>query len=179
MKIVTSKKIAILSAGLMLLASPLAAETLSEKTGVNSALDIAPSTADFVTEAAVGDLFDIQSSKLAEARGDAATKAFAEKMIADHTKTSSELMPLAMAANVPVPTEMDGTHKTLLGKLQALQGGDFARAYHDDQAKAHKQAVSLFERYAKGGDNSGLKTFANATLPTLREHEKMADNMDK
>ena len=124
-------------------------------------------------------MFEIQSSKLAEARSDDATKAFAKKMIADHTKTSSELKPLAQAANAVVPTDLDSAHKDMLAKLQGLKGGDFTKQYHDDQAKAHKQAVSLFERYAKGGDNAGLKTFANATLPTLQEHLKMADTMDQ
>ena len=47
------------------------------------------------------------------------------------------------------------------------------------QVSAHKDAVSLFERYGKGGDNAELKTFANETLPTLKEHLKMAQDLEK
>jgi putative membrane protein len=43
----------------------------------------------------------------------------------------------------------------------------------------HKDAVSLFERYGKGGDDPELKDWANKTLPTLRDHLKMAQDLDK
>ena len=158
---------------------PLHAETLGEKTGVNSALDIAPTTKDFVTEAAISDMFEIQSSKLAEQRADEATKEFAAKMIEDHSKSTSELKPLATKAKTPVPTEMDSSHKSLLSKLQGLKGKDFTQQYHSDQVTAHKQAVSLFQRYGKGGDNDDLKTFASKTLPTIQDHLKMAQDLDK
>lgn len=42
---------------------------------------------------------------------------------------------------------------------------------------AHKEAVSLFERYAKGGDNSELKDWAAKTLPTLKHHLEMAQEL--
>ena len=41
-----------------------AAETVTEKTGVNSALGIAPKTQDFVTEAAVSDMTEIAAAKI-------------------------------------------------------------------------------------------------------------------
>jgi putative membrane protein len=44
---------------------------------------------------------------------------------------------------------------------------------------AHKDAVSLFERYGKGGDNPDLKAWASKTLPDLQGHLKMAQDLDK
>jgi putative membrane protein len=38
------------------------------------------------------------------------------------------------------------------------------------QVSAHKDAVSLFERYSNGGDNAELKAWAGKTLPALRHH---------
>ena len=158
---------------------PASAETLSEKTGVNSVLGMAPTTKDFVTEAAISDMFEIQSSKLAEARTTGPTKTFAEKMITDHTKTTSELKPLAMKAHIDPPSTLDDSHKKMLDKLDGLKGDDFAKQYHEDQDKGHKEAVSLFERYSKGGENAEIKAWAGMTLPKLQEHLKMADNLDK
>jgi putative membrane protein len=43
------------------------------------------------------------------------------------------------------------------------------------QVSAHKDAVSLFERYAKGGDNSDLKDGAG----NLKHHLEMAQGLDK
>ena len=49
----------------------------------------------------------------------------------------------------------------------------------DDQVSAHKTAVSLSERYGKGGDNTKLKEWANQTLPTLQHHLEMAQGIYK
>ena len=40
-------------------------------------------------------------------------------------------------------------------------------------------AVSLFERYAKGGEDAKLKDWAGKTLPALQHHLEMAQAMDK
>jgi putative membrane protein len=47
------------------------------------------------------------------------------------------------------------------------------------QVSAHKDAVSLFERYSKAGDNSKLKDWAGKTLPTLQHHLQMAENLKR
>jgi len=164
-----------------LLTTPVLAQSVPEKTGVNSSLGISPSTQDFVTEAANSDMLEIESSKLVAAKGDAKDKAFAEQMIKDHTATSAELKALVSSGKVQVnlPAAMDKAHGAKLDKLGSLSGADFSKAYEDMQVSAHKDAVSLFERYAKGGDNDTLKGFAAKTLPHLREHLKMAQDLNK
>jgi putative membrane protein len=47
------------------------------------------------------------------------------------------------------------------------------------QVSAHKSAVSLFDRYAKGGDNAKLKDWAQKTLPHLQHHLDMANMLDE
>jgi putative membrane protein len=169
-------------AGFILAVSPALAQSVGEKTGVNSVLGVSPTTADFVKEAASSDMFEIQSSQLAEQRAtDQATKDFAARMIADHQKTTNDIkgMISSGAVKAEVPTEMIPTHAALFDKLKGLNGGDFEKQYHDDQVTAHKQAVSLYERYAKGGDNTGLKDWTGKTQPILEEHLKMAQDLDK
>ena len=55
-------------------------ETVTEKTGVNSALGIAPKTQDFVTEAAVSDMTEIAAANIALQKGDGDEKQFADQM---------------------------------------------------------------------------------------------------
>ena len=162
-------------------ATAVLAQSVPEKTGVNSTLGISPSTQDFVTEAANSDMLEIESSKLVAAKGDAKDKAFADQMIKDHTATSAELKGLVSSGKVQVnhPAAMDKAHGAKLDKLNSLSGADFTRAYEDMQVSAHKDAVSLFERYAKSGDNADLKAFAAKTLPHLRDHLKMAEDLNK
>jgi putative membrane protein len=162
-------------------AVPASAQSVGEKTGVNSTLGIAPKTEDFVKEVAISDMFEIESSKLAEQKGNATEKIFAGQMVTDHTKTSSELKGLVSAGKVKaeLPTALDNSHQSKLDKLKAAKPDDFAKDYADEQVSAHKDAVNLFERYAKGGDNADLKNWAGKTLPALQHHLEMAQGLKK
>ena len=122
-----------------------------------------PSTQDFVNKVAISDMFEIQSSQLALAKqADADTKPFAEKMVQDHQKTSSELKALVDGGKVKatLPTALDTQHQKMLDELKAKNGKDFDASYDQTQVKAHQDAVALFDAYAKGGDNSELKGWA-------------------
>ena len=165
----------------VLLASPALAQSLGEKTGVNSALGVAPTTADFVKEVAISDMFEIESSKLAEQKGNAKEKRFAQQMVTDHTKTSGELKALVGDGKVQatLPTALDSSHQSKLDKLNGATGKDFSSDYNSYQISTHEDAVSLFDRYAKGGDNSALKDWADKTLPALRHHLDMAKELGK
>jgi len=175
-------KFAFVVAACMLAALPAHAQSAGEKTGVNAVMGISPSTQDFITEAAVSDMFEVQSSELATQKSnDGATKEFAQKMIQDHTKTTSELKSLVTGGKVPgdIPSAMDSSHQSKLDKLKTLTGVDFDKQYHKDQDSGHKDAVSLFERYAKGGDNGALKDWASTTLPHLQDHLQQAKALDQ
>jgi len=169
----------LLIAACVLLASPAAAETVGEKTGINSTLGISPTTKDFVQEAAVSDMFEIQSSKLASTKLNGSEKAFADQMVADHSKTSAELSEVAKGANAIIPTGLDASHQRMLDNLNGLNGEDFRRQYFSDQVSAHQDAVSLFKRYSGGGDNQKLKNWAATTLPALQHHLDMARGLYK
>src|ERR1700744_4572943 len=80
------------------LLSSASAHAVGDKIGVNSALGIAPKTEDFVKEAATSDMLVIEAARIAQQKkGRPAEKTFAEQMIADHTRTSTELKDLVPA----------------------------------------------------------------------------------
>ena len=168
-------------ATLILLAAPAYSQSITEKTGVNSALGITPTTQDFVTEVANSDMLEIQSSQLAATKSDNKDGTFAKHMIKDHTATSEKVKELVNSGKVKVhlPMAMDSAYQAKLDKLKGLNGKDFSKQYEDMQVSAHKDAVSLFQRYSKGGNNADLKVFASETLPTLQEHLKMAQDLEK
>lgn len=165
----------------LLVACPALAQSLSEKSGVNSTLGISPSTPDFVKQVAISDMFEIQSNKLGQEKGNASEKTFAAHMVTDHTKTSTELKELISGGKVKaeLPTTLDGAHQSKLDKLKNSTGKDFSSTFNSMQVEAHEDAVSLFERYAKGGDNGDLKAWAAKTLPALKHHLEMAQNLEK
>jgi putative membrane protein len=65
----------------------------------------------------------------------------------------------------------------MLDKLKGLNGADFTKQY--DKVSAHKDAVSLFRRYAKGGDDVALKDWVGKAFPDLERHLEMAQNLEK
>jgi putative membrane protein len=156
------------------------AQSLGEKTGVNSVLGIAPKTEDFIKEVALSDMLEIETAKIAQQKGNAEEKKFAEMMLADHTKTSTELKALVPAElKASLPTALDDASQKKINKLRDAQPEYFAAEYDSMQVSAHQDATSLFERYAKGGENAKLKEWAGKTLPALQHHLEMAQAMDK
>lgn len=165
---------------LLLISSAAFAQSTAETTGVNSALNIPPKTEDFVKEVSMSDIFEIESSKLALQKGNAATKAFAQQMIDAHEKTTAELKGLIDGGKVTAPaaTGMSDAQKKSFDELKNLSGKEFDDAYQDDQEDAHEDAVDVFKRYASEGDNADLKAWAAKTLPALEDHLKMAEDLD-
>jgi putative membrane protein len=170
-----------LMTGMLLISTSAFAQSVGEKTGVNSTLGISPTTADFVKEAAMSDMTEIAASKIGEDRGNAPEKSFSGQMITDHTKTSTELKGLVSGGEVKadIPTALDSSAQSKVDKLKNAKPNDFSSDFDSMQVSAHKDAVSLFERYAKGGDNPKLKEWAGKTLPTLQHHLEMAQDLNK
>jgi len=163
----------LLTLGCCLIASVALAQTPPAGTS-------APSAQDFVNKVAISDMFEIQASQLALSKqADADTKPFAEKMVQDHQKTSSELKGVVEGSMVKLtlPTSLDSEHQKMLNELNAKSGKDFDQTYDQIQVKAHREAVALFEAYSKSGEDSEMKTWAGKTLPHFKEHLSMAEKL--
>lgn len=78
-----------------------------------------------------------------------------------------------------MPTALDLSSQSKLDQLNKAKPEDFAAIYDPMQINAHKDAVSLFERYADGGENVKLKNWAATTLPALKHHLEMAQTMNE
>ncbi|HEY3680846.1 MAG TPA: DUF4142 domain-containing protein, partial [Bradyrhizobium sp.] len=124
---------------------------------------------------------EIEAAKIAETKGNADEKKFAAQMVTDHSKTTSELKGLvdSGAVKAQLPASLDSASQKKLDKLKDAKTDNFASEYDPMQVSAHKDAVSLFERYSKKGENAKLKDWAGKTLPTLQHHLEMAQAMNK
>ncbi|WFU34513.1 DUF4142 domain-containing protein [Bradyrhizobium brasilense] len=95
-------------------------------------------------------------------------------------KTSSELKQLVSGEmSSALPTKLDDSSEKKLARLRDAKTDGFSSEYEPMQVSAHKDAVSLFERYAKGSDNPKLKHWAGKTRRALQHHLEMAQDMDK
>jgi putative membrane protein len=100
-------------------------------------------------------------------------KEFGEQMVTDHTKANDELQAVAAKKNVTLPTDLDAKQAAVRDRLAKESSKKFDRAYMAAMVTDHKEDVAEFERASKSSDPD-VKAFAAKTLPTLREHLKMA-----
>lgn len=132
----------------------------------------------FVTKAVQGGLAEVNLGTIASKQAtDADVVKFAKQMVTDHTKANKELLKLANQKRYTVPRTMDEEHEKMRKKLLKMTGSEFDRAYMEGQVKDHKDTIALFEKEAKDGKDEDLRKWAKDTLPTLREHLKMAEKL--
>ena len=127
----------------------------------------------FVTKASIANQFEIETSELALKKAQSSkVKSFAQRMVTDHSKTGDKLKEVLnnSESKIAVADGLDDKHQALLDKLAATSEEAFDNQYIAIQTDAHKEAVSLFSKYAKNGKHQALKQFATETLPTLKEH---------
>lgn len=134
---------------------------------------------EFVTRAAANNLFEIESSELALNNAETDTViSFANKMIADHTQASTELMAIADDKNLTVPTTLPQDKQQIINDLADQMGISFDKSYMDAQEAAHVEAVTLFELAAEDLEDQELRQFAEEMLPVLKMHLEMAEDID-
>jgi len=102
---------------------------------------------------------------------------FAMHMVEDHTKANNEFTIIVSDLRIAVPDQPLPDQDKELRKLHANDLNDFDRDYMDHMVKAHEDAVKLFEEGSKELKNDRLKDYATKTLPTLKEHLKMAKDV--
>jgi putative membrane protein len=139
--------------------------------------DVSPQS--FATQAATIGKAEIELGQLATRNSsDANVKKFAARMVQDHTAADAKLKGIAAKDNLTLPTQLDAEHQATKAKLSALKGPEFDAAYSEAMAKGHDKAVALFESASQDASfPPDLKQFASSTLPTLKEHQKMAHSL--
>jgi putative membrane protein len=131
----------------------------------------------FLTEAAEGGMMEVELGKLAADKAtDPDVKSFGQRMVDDHTKANDKIKQIAAEKGVTLPTELGVLDKHTLDKLQKESGSDFDRLYASTMVKDHKKDVSDFQHESKAAKDDDVKTFATHTLPTLKEHLKLAES---
>ncbi|HKO88188.1 MAG TPA: DUF4142 domain-containing protein [Burkholderiales bacterium] len=136
-------------------------------------------TEEFFKEGAIGGMAEVELGQLAAQKAtNPDVKAFGQMMVKDHTGANEKLKALAQSHGVQLPTELDRKHQRAKEKLAEKQGADFDKAYMDQMVKDHKKTIDLFEDTVKKSDVADVKTLAEGTLPTLREHLKLAQQLE-
>jgi putative membrane protein len=169
------RAIALFAAGALIAAAAWAQSSTSSTHRAKSA-----AMATFAKNAAIGGMEEVEIGKVAvQNAANARVKEFGQRMIDDHSKANDELKRAADQDGITVPADLDAKHKAEKDKFAKMSGAAFDKAYMADMVRDHKKDVAEFEKAAKHSGDSAVKNFAEKTLPTLREHLKMAEDINK
>jgi putative membrane protein len=184
-----ARNAAFAAACLALLGAPVAAQTSTSSPGgamtkepptknpatmgASSAMNATDRT--FLTMAAQGGNAEVSLAKLALQKSSNTTvKAFAQRMVRDHTKANTQLAQIASSLGVAVPMTVSRKDAAMKARLSQLSGAAFDSAYLRGQVDAHQQQDALFRKEMSSGKNPALKQFAAATEPTIAAHLALA-----
>lgn len=132
----------------------------------------------FVHSAAQGSVYEIGSSRLAVQNAQSQeVQSFAQKLIDDHTKATSQLIAATEGLGIRPTADMTQAQQLKVNYLRTLQGPEFEAAYLEQQVLAHEEAVSLFETASSMVQEQQLQAFIEQTLPVLQEHLQMAQEL--
>jgi putative membrane protein len=143
--------------------------------------DVTATMKRYAEGAAMGDMFEIESSRVALDRSKSNdVKQFAQEMIDAHTKTSDELESTLVRIGLIIerPSMLDTLHQGLLDELKGANAQDFDTRYIAQQKNAHNEALMLHKSYASNGDMEDLKALASATVPKIEKHIEIITDID-
>lgn len=149
-----------------------AQDATSAAVGATSAATLGQASTDaFVTNAAIGDMYEIQAGQIAQTKGQSkGVKDFGKMMVTDHTAMSNAMKPLIAAAGKTAPAGLDERRKGMIDNLNAAAPADFDKVYLDQQEAAHSEALTLMQGYGKDGDDAGLKGAVAKAAPKVEAH---------
>jgi putative membrane protein len=140
-----------------------------------------PSDAEIAHIVVTANTIDIDAGKLAKEKSkNAEVKAFADKMIAEHTGSNQQASDLAGRLNV-TPADnatsqaLSSGATTTMETLRGKSGADFDRAYVDNEVAFHQQVLDAIDQtLIPSAQNADLKSLLQQTRPVIAGHLDMA-----
>lgn len=158
-------------------ATPTAA--IGRTATAQSGLAVAPAERAFIAEAAASGLAEIDASRMMATRStDPGVKSYARQLEREHLSTNDQLKRIAEGKGIALPAIASKETKDLLDRLRGLPAAEGDRAFvREFGIETHNKAIQLFEKEAREGQDPQLRAFAEQTLPRLREHLTMAQQL--
>ena len=134
----------------------------------------------FLAMAAQSDQNEMALSQLADQKAtNPAVKAFAKKMLTEHTKMTDSMKPFADSWGLTAPSGPDADHQKLIDKLNGLSGSDFDKEYISDMVSDHAKALSAFTTEAKDTKDVKFRATVIKGKTAVAAHKNMAYDLKK
>jgi putative membrane protein len=165
-------------------AGAVAADTVSNRVG--SALNGDWTDADIVAYLVAADSGEVAAGKLASTKAtNPSVKAFAKKMVSDHTNMLQSTTQLAKQASIAYATasnddigDLRSDSKDALEDLtNKSAGNDWDEDYVDKQVDAHQKVIDHVNDFTQSAKDPQLASMLKQALPKLQSHLDAAKNL--
>jgi putative membrane protein len=137
-------------------------------------VDINGDEKSFLSQAASGSMGEIAAGNLIIQKStNPAVKAFAERMVKEHTKANKELEEIAKTKGLVFPNTLSEKQLKEIAAMKELSGRSIDVQYITMMINNHAQTVALYGK-ATSFKDSALKAFASTNLPVVQMHRKEA-----
>lgn len=132
-----------------------------------------------LTQLAESNIAEINAGKLALSKAsNPEVKAYAQRMVDEHTKALAEVQALAQAKGVELPKEQTVKHKAKGAMLEALSGDIFDRTYikqsgRRDHRVTHEQLKDNMDKIK----DPDIKALAMKMRPVVEQHLLAAEEL--
>ena len=133
---------------------------------------LGPSDAYFVSQTSLGTPFQVDSGRVAEAKGTTlAIRSYAKLTVSSHIAVNNALLGiLKNKAPAPPPTLLKAAYATMVSTLQHESGRTLDADYIRGQVNYQKANADLYQYEISSGTDPDLKAFAQETLPKIQDH---------
>ena len=132
----------------------------------------------FVMKAGQGSLAEIQMSNMALKKSkNPDIKAYAQKMVDDHTKLIADMKPFADQMGVPPPSKVPPAAAQEEARLKAMTGDNFDKEYITAMVADHHKDLGEFINERDTTQNQDLKTTVAQGTQVVKQHTDMIDQM--
>jgi putative membrane protein len=138
---------------------------------------VAAPAALFLKNAAQGDQSEVTLGNLAAQRGaSAGVRDYGRRLASDHGAHLGQVQGLAGRMHVRLAGGMKPDARAAYRNLQRMRGRAFDRMFVQHMITDHRKDIAAYEMQVRTGDRETSR-LARATLPTLREHLRIAQSL--
>ena len=137
-------------------------------------------TADYIRNSAFGDMFAIETARVAQNTShNYDVRRFSQMIISDHTAMQNALAVILKQDEfaMTLPPLLDASHAALVKQVEDATVADFDADFMQQQIVANQSALRVQASYARSGRDLSLREFASATIPKIQMHLVLAERI--
>jgi len=134
----------------------------------------------FMRTAAQSGRFEVAAGQIAQSQGQTAgVRQYGQRLVHDHTAADRKLQHIAANFAITLPGTPAPEQQHILERLRGVHGASFDSEFMEQVGvESHDRAIALFQQEANAPSaDPALQHYARATLPTLEQHRRIAQQV--